>query len=391
MKVLMLTTNGSLMDGINRHILMIAPALNKLSGVEAGVCIVHPQGELHEALEKSGVKVWSLGYPNGHKPGVYFGLKKVIKEFRPDIVHSHVMALMERVMLARKYKELKYVTTIHGIGDAMLAENNANITKISSKKSLKVRVEEWVNRRYKIKFSACCYISRGVREKLLSNDKFNKFTPVCYNPMSFKNQEFKTHVLHDLIGVGHDIPIIGTACRIYEVKNPEAFTEVMCRALVKCGKAHAVILGDGSQELIQKCREIVGRFNVAERFHFLGYRQDGPQLVADLTCFVMTSKSEGMPTAVLEGFAGKVPIAMLRGEGGLRDIDFLNTADKPIVTITDKDDLEGLAKGIALLIDNPRIAEAQAENAFDVAKANFDLDVVTTQLHDLYKLVISER
>ena len=49
-KILMLTTNSSLMDGINRHILTISTALNSKENLEVVVCTVNPKGELNDAL-----------------------------------------------------------------------------------------------------------------------------------------------------------------------------------------------------------------------------------------------------------------------------------------------------------------------------------------------------
>ena len=37
MKILMLTTNSSLMDGINRHILTVSTELNRRSGIDVAV------------------------------------------------------------------------------------------------------------------------------------------------------------------------------------------------------------------------------------------------------------------------------------------------------------------------------------------------------------------
>ena len=55
MRILMLTTNASLQDGINRHILSVAPALNARGGVEVAVCTVMPRGEFSVALERAGI------------------------------------------------------------------------------------------------------------------------------------------------------------------------------------------------------------------------------------------------------------------------------------------------------------------------------------------------
>lgn len=379
------------MDGINRHILTLAPALNLIADLEVGVCIVHPAGELHAALVDAGVKVWSLGFTNGHKLGIYFAFKKVLDRFKPDIVHVHVVAIMERMLLVRKYRNLKYVVTIHGIGDSLLEKKpsiDPQPSKVKQHQSLKRRIEDWINRRYAIRYNACCYISNGVREKLLPPEKVTKFSPVCYNPMSFVEPQDRSFRLHDLIGVSHDVPVIGTACRISRQKNPEAFTEIISTVLSRNLSAHAVVMGAGDVDILEKCHAIVNRFGIKDRFHFVGYRKDAPELVRDLTCFVMTSNWEGLPTSVLESFAAKVPVAMLRGEGGLRDIDLLNSPEKPIVTIADKDDMQGLANGIIDLINSPEKALTQAENAFEVGKKTFDVSSVASQLHDLYNDLI---
>lgn len=386
-RVLFLTTNGTLMDGINRHILTVVPELNAMEGTEVAVCIVHPKGELHEALEIAGVKVWSLGYANGHKPGIYFSFRRVLNSFKPDIVHVHVVALMERILLIRKFSHLKFVVTIHGLGDAMLdksSHTSSTVLPRKQKKPLKHRVEDWLNRRYVLRYDAACYISHGVRERILPNKAITPLTPVCYNPMKFVEPDGKKFKLHDLIGVSHDIPIIGTACRISKQKNPEAFTEIISTVLSRNLSAHAVVMGTGDVDILEKCLAIVNRFGIKDRFHFIGYRKDAPELVRDLTCFVMTSNWEGLPTSVLESFAAKVPVAMFRGEGGLRDIEMLNDNQSPIVAIAEKNDINGLATEICNLIDNPSKAISQAENAFEIGKKNFDVKAVAAQLDEVY-------
>ena len=74
----MLTTNSSLMDGINRHILAIAPVLNNYSGCEVAVCTIFPREELSDSLEKLGVKVYSLNANSGHDMSVFLSFVKIM-------------------------------------------------------------------------------------------------------------------------------------------------------------------------------------------------------------------------------------------------------------------------------------------------------------------------
>lgn len=377
MKILMLTTNSSLMDGINRHILTIADALNRLSDVEIGVCTVLPPGDFQKELERLGVKVFSLGYPSGHKIGIIPAYRRVLNIFRPDIVHIHVLSLMERIVSAYGFRHLKYIMTVHGISDEK--------TEIT----FRDRIERLITRMTPIEISASFYISKGVKDALLKNGPGKRYNEVCYNPIDFNSGTTFLGVLNDLIGVSHDTPVIGTACRIAAVKNPEAFTEVMCRVLSVLPASHAAVIGKGEDDIIDRCRAIVERFGVGNRFHWLGYRTDAPKLSKDMSCFVLTSHREGMPTAVLECFAAHTPVAMLEGEGGLQDIISLNTPEKPIVISAPSNALDDLAAGIIRLIENPKEAVWLADNAYEVGRRNFDIGSITKQLYNTYNNVLA--
>ena len=118
MKVLMLTTASSLMDGINRHILTIANALHKVGNCKIAVCTVFPEGELNKALKDAGVTCFSLNARSGHDFRVLMAFYKLMRTYQPDVVHCHVMALFERIVSSVCFRHLKYVNTIHGISDA---------------------------------------------------------------------------------------------------------------------------------------------------------------------------------------------------------------------------------------------------------------------------------
>lgn len=375
MKILMLTTNSSLMDGINRHILTIAPVLNKCDGCEVAVCTVFPRAELAESLEKEGVRVFSLNANNGHDIKVFFSFNKIMQEYKPDIIHSHVMALYERILLSVFYRTKKYIQTVHGISDEVTYE------------TLIMKFNNALYKFFKIKYDAICYISNGVRDYLSNpNDIERAYT--IYNPIDFNQDIRKEYKLHKLIGVPEDVPIIGTCCRIAKVKNPDLFTKVMCHVLQKNNQVHAVVIGDGDEYLMQEMKQIVQEANLRKRFHFLGYRPDAPDLVQDFDCFVMTSTSEGLPTSVLEAMSSKIPFAMLEGNGGLKDIASINCEQGPIGVVVPTGDVISLAKGICDLVENPDYAQTLANNAYEVGRRYFDVGRACAQLLDIYNVIL---
>lgn len=375
-RILMLTTSSSLMDGINRHILTLASALNSQSDFEVAICTVMPYGEFHLALEKNGVKAFALGYSNGHKWGILSKYRKVLNEFHPDIIHIHVMAIMERIVSATLYRHIKYVVTIHGIADKL------------DHISLKLRIEALLSKMFPIPFSARCYISEGVRRALESLLSPVSLSVVCYNPLHFGDVLPPTNRLHNSIGVTSSTLLIGTSCRIFYQKNPQAFTKVMCKVLQCMPLVHAIVMGDGDKVLKQECQNIVKCANVEERFHWMGYCNDAPELVRDLNVFIMTSRWEGLPTTLLESMAMKTPIAMMKGEGGLLDIVDINEAEGPIVSLAERDDVNGLANQIIDLLKHPDKAKSQAERAYKVGKHHFDIDIISKQMCNLYKCIL---
>jgi len=361
-----------LLDGVNRHILTVSEAVNAIDGCEVAVCTVMPRSNLHEALERRGVKAYALGFPHGHAPGIFRAFRRMMSDFRPDVIHCHVVSVVQRIYLSLAERKLPFVTTIHGICDH------------KARMSLRDRIELTIDRIFPLRIAAQCYISQGVMRRLVGKEDGGIIKEVSYNPIWFSDNVEKGFRLHDAIGVSHTTPVVGTACRIAWVKNPEAFTTVMCKVLTINEQAHAVVMGDGERDFIDKCIAIVDSYGVADRFHWLGYREDAPALIGDLSCYIMTSHSEGMPTTVLECFAGHSPVAMLEGDGGLRDLVEINDENNPMLIHRPYGDYDGLAAAIADLIGDEQKSRDMTEQAFKVGREHFDAKSVAAQLSGIY-------
>ena len=370
MKILMVTTGVSLMDGVNRHITSVAPELNKRMGVEVAVLTEQPWGELCDVLKKCGVKVYALGCPHGHALRLLPRVCRVMLEFKPDIVHVHVLPLMARIALSVFWRnKCRFVLTVHGIGDPVL------------RVTWRMRLERLLNRLFPIHFDSVAYISNGVRRHCGGKGE------VVYNPIEFDGVKPPCQIREEL-GLDARTPLIGTACRFAAVKQPELFVEVMCRVLEDKKDAHALLIGDGDAQIKEKMREIQSRYHVDDRMHWLGCRPDASAVVGALDCFVMTSLREGLPTALLEAMSAKVPIAFLKGEGGLEDLAEMNEREGPIAVVAD--DKDALVSGIEGILGNSPVSSTMAERAFEVGKRHFDVQAVALKLEKFYCEVMSK-
>ena len=70
---------------------------------------------------------------------------------------------------------------------------------------------------------------------------------------------------------------------------------------------HALIVGGGRREA--EVRPVGGRaWDSPVRVHFLGHRQDVPDLLNAMDIFVLPSYSEGVSLALLEAMAAGLPV-----------------------------------------------------------------------------------
>lgn len=360
MRILMTASSSSLMDGINRHILAIAPALNALSDVEVAVVTLHPWSQFNEMLKAAGVRCYSLECSNGHQLNAVLGFRRVMREFKPDLVHIHVLAFGAAVALRWFYGDVKSVVTVHGISDPV------------AKRTWRMRLEGWLGRVARIVPVHYICISRGVM-KAYAFDASKR--TVIYNPMPFDGGEKPSR----------SQCIVGTACRVDHVKNPLAFTRVLGEVTKRIPHVEGWVVGDGPA--LAACRELA-RENGYDKMRFWGMRNDAKDLIAQMDCFVMTSKREGMPGALLEAMSVKTPIAFMKGEGGLGDLVEMNENEGPFAVIADQGDEAALINGVCELLSNRERARQYAERAFEVGKLHFDIAIVVKQLHDVYAKVL---
>lgn len=95
---------------------------------------------------------------------------------------------------------------------------------------------------------------------------------------------------------------------------------------------HIAIAGRGDQEAA--LRELIERLGVQRRVSLIGLRDDVPDLLAAADLFVMPSRSEGLPMAILEAMFAGTPVVCSR-VGGIPELldhgalGALCTADDP--------------------------------------------------------------
>jgi len=138
------------------------------------------------------------------------------------------------------------------------------------------------------------------------------------------------------------------------------------------------LIGDGSlrAEFERRVREL----GLAENFIFLGRRSDVPELLACCDLAILTSRSEGLPNAVLEYLAAGLPTVATQ-VGGNGDI----LQDGRTGLLIPPQNARALAQAILNVLENPALADRLGHAGREHVRANFSFERLTGETTELYR------
>lgn len=157
--------------------------------------------------------------------------------------------------------------------------------------------------------------------------------------------------------------------RAYAAADPEA--------------ARLVFLGAGPERA--GCEALAAVLGIAERVTFAGQRTDVREVLAGASVLVHASEREGLPRSVMEAMSMGVPVVAARARGTR---DLLDEGRGLLVPVGD---VEGLARGMRDLLEDPARASALAARARTYVEARLALSHVLAMMDDVYGAVMAER
>lgn len=184
------------------------------------------------------------------------------------------------------------------------------------------------------------------------------------------------------LGLTTDAPLVITAGRLDPEKGFEYYLEAAATVSRAHPDAHFLLAGGTDDPAYRATLEDRTRaLGLEQHFHFLGYRNDLPHLLAQCEVFVLTSRTEGGPYVLLEAMAcgcapvstrcgGLVPDVVLPGETGL---------------LVDFGDVAATADAITLLLGDPSARQRMAGNGCRLISEEYDERAGVTRLMRTYE------
>jgi len=180
------------------------------------------------------------------------------------------------------------------------------------------------------------------------------------------------------LGVGPGRRMVACVGRLEPQKGVRWLVESAPGWLDRLEQCDLVLVGQGPQreELEQLCRKL----DIARRVRFLGWRSDVPEILAASQLLVLPSRWEGMPNAVLEAMASRLPVVACDVQG-VREL-LGPAADQQTVRYGNS---TGLADRIVDLMSDERLREDLGQQNRQRVEAEFTFDRVVGAYEDLWE------
>ncbi|HEY7116915.1 MAG TPA: glycosyltransferase [Tepidisphaeraceae bacterium] len=290
--------------GLERNVVNQVREGQKLGQRVSIVCLNHP-GSLAPQVDAMGAVVVALGKRPGLRPRTVMQVRRVLRELAPDVVHTHQLAtLLYGGAAARLLRVPVVVHTEHG--------REPYATRLKTRLLARV-AGSFCNLFY-------CLTAEMAGEVRAANVVAARKIRVIKNGIDvsrFLEPPSDTEAVRRSLGIPLDAPVIGTVGRLTEVKRQDVLIRAFSRVLGQVPDAHLVLVGDGP--MLAELRGLAATLGIVERVHFAGAQPSSAPFLHSMDVFALTSRSEGMPQAVLEASVVGVPVIASR-VGGLPEV-----------------------------------------------------------------------
>ena len=205
----------------------------------------------------------------------------------------------------------------------------------------------------------------------------NKFNPEKVDCRKVR-QEFS---------IASDEIVIGMLARFTPGKGHEEFLWAAKELNKEYENLRYIIVGEasmGESKYADNIKKLTNEYDL-KNIIFTGYRADTPEVLSAFDIFAFPSHSEAFGIALVEAMAMKKPAVCSRAEGVL-DI----AVDNKTAYLFENKNANDLKSKLKLLIDSKETRTAFGENARKRVIQNFDIEIITDKVVNIYREEIKE-
>jgi glycosyltransferase involved in cell wall biosynthesis len=363
--------SGDLWAGAEVQAFTLISHLAQLPDTEIAVVLMNDQ-MLANRLRSVGIPVFVLDELSTNFLGIFVKLRGVLRNWQPDIVHTHRQKENILGSLAnRSYRNVPSVRTVHGA-----RETSAGAGWTAVRHRAVIDLDHWCGGVLQQRIIA---VSKELARKL-AHDFAAERIVLIENGVDVEAVRSETGIA-EFRAAEPDATHVGIAGRLVDVKRVDLFLEVAALLLRECPERRWSfhVFGDGPKR--QCLEDFSKRLRLGDKIIFHGHRQDIETCVGGLDALVICSDHEGMPMISLEAAALGVP-TVAHAVGGLVEV-------VPEEFLVSRHDVGGYRDGILRVLRADGRAIAARCAAKTVARFSARRNAERTRV--LYEEVLVER
>jgi glycosyltransferase involved in cell wall biosynthesis len=291
MKILHIISSGG-MYGAEAVILNLSRMLNEgphrsILGVFSNSS--NPNLQLHECATKEGIDSHLIPCRGQIDRAAIINIRELATQTGADVVHAHGYKADIFAYYALRASGIPLVSTCHtwydndwkayfyGVLDRLILRGYARVVAVSE----------------------------DVRHRLLKSGVNAKKISLIRNGIDLRPFDRASAVVKDELDWGA-YKVVGLVGRLSVEKGVDIFFDAAARVLAHCPDAKFVVAGDGPDRA--GLETLIDQLGIRGSVRLLGRRDDMPSVYASLDVMVSASRQEGLPIAILEGMASRLPL-----------------------------------------------------------------------------------
>jgi glycosyltransferase involved in cell wall biosynthesis len=358
--------SGDLWAGAEAVIYQLIKGLRRMDNCAITAVFLN-NGKLARDVQSLGVNVFILDERTRSFASLLKNFRQIVRTIRPEIIHSH------------RYKEnlLSYLASRGFQGRQLISTQHGMPENTQVRRSFKFRMICSLNfkllSRY---FHSVVAVSEEMKTSMVVNHGFDqKKITVIYNGIAVPPSTIRPH---------HGRLVIGSAGRLFPVKDYDLLVDIAAKAEKKCDTVDFLLAGEGPMK--EKLIEKIGQLGLEKRFTLLGHVDDMASFYQKLDLYINTSVHEGIPMSVLEAMSHGLPVIAPR-VGGFPEI----VTDSFQGFLVSNRDPEVFADKCILLSNDVLLRSRMSSAARQRIVQSFSSEAMCDGYYSLYEKILSAR
>ncbi len=334
--------------------------------------------DFSDRIVREDVQCHALHKPAGHAVRLYPQLARLFRRLQPTIVHTRNLAALEAMVPA----------ALAGVPLRVHGEHGRDVEDLdgSSARYRWVRrvFSPFVQRYVALSQDLERYLVEGVGlapwrvAQIYNGVDTARFSPAPEGRAPVEGSPFNDPTLW----------VAGTVGRMHAVKDQrtlaQAFVDMLRSVPGARERARLMLIGDGPQRA--EVEQVLREGDALSCAWFAGERDDVPDLLRGMDCFVLPSLAEGVSNTMLEAMACGLPVIATRVGGNVELV-----RDQYTGVLVPPGDAAALALALNGYYALPQLAREHGRDGRARVERQFSLDYMVQRYESLYLSLLGRR